>query len=389
MNLPNLQNDSKHIDIRRLKVNAQITALITLIEFLGNLTMLLHLFFVESNPWSSIIHTMVFYDIIIPYALLANTKDNKNRIIDSGWKSIFKNLVRIKPDLINDSENDLIKKNESTQENANRCSSQSKFDQTNTSETSDDLDSRPICEISSTMRNENDTNKKRAEKQKQEALLNPKNKKGSVVKNFSGTNTTVSIISPLFRTIFTNSEPRRDTIDCDIRKLKQSENLPTSVNENKITNDIGTSLRTRKLLLFQMIKDVQNETKYLKSLKLLIFFEDHRQEGIILSISELNSMYESRPIALNDVQKVRQEVSKPHHARSGHDFKFVNAKKQNRNEDKSNHHDKRLKLKGKLKERRRMRNELLCRYEVSNCDDQSIEYLIENLIKLEKSLIVD
>ena len=100
-------------------------------------------------------------------------------------------------------------------------------------------------------------------------------------------------------------------------------------------------------------------------------------------------MYVSRPIALNDVQKVRQEVIKPQHARSGHDFKFVNAKKQNRNEDKSNHNDQKLKLKGKLKERRRMRNELLCRYEVSNYDDQSIEYLIENLIKLEKSLIVD
>ena len=57
MNIPHLQNDSKHIDIRRLKVNAQITALITLIEFLGNLTLLLHLYFVESNPWTATIQS--------------------------------------------------------------------------------------------------------------------------------------------------------------------------------------------------------------------------------------------------------------------------------------------------------------------------------------------
>ena len=106
MYIPHLQNDSKHIDIRRLKVNAQITALITLIEFLGNLTVILHLYFVESSPWTSTIHGMVIYNIMIPYAFLSNTTDNKNRIIDTGWGSIFRNLLGIKQDSIKDSSDD-------------------------------------------------------------------------------------------------------------------------------------------------------------------------------------------------------------------------------------------------------------------------------------------
>ena len=233
MNLPHLQNDSKHIDIRRLKVNAQVTALITLIEFFGNLTMFLHLFFVESNPWSPTIHNMVFYDIIIPYAFLANTNDNKNRIINSGWKSVLKNLVGMKQDSINDiSENNLIKKRETMQENINCSSSQPEVGQTNTLETSDDSDNKLADEIQCTMDDENTTKQNKAVKQKQKGVLHPKNKKSSIPRNFSGVHDTVSIVSPLFRSLLTESEPSRTA---------------------RHQKTICTSLQTRKQLLFQMI----------------------------------------------------------------------------------------------------------------------------------------
>ena len=89
--------------MKRLKVNAQITALTTFIEFVGNITMVLHLYFAESNAYASFIHTMAFYLIVIPYAFLMNTNDNKWRIIDSGWRNIFKNLIGMKSNQLNNS----------------------------------------------------------------------------------------------------------------------------------------------------------------------------------------------------------------------------------------------------------------------------------------------
>ena len=129
------------------------------------------------------------------------------------------------------------------------------------------------------------------------------------------------------------------TASSSFRKQFQSVN---SGIEHKET--IGTSLQIRKILLLQMIKDIKNEAQYLNGFTLLVSYEDHRREGILLSISELK---------------------------------------------RSNHNKEKLKLRGKSKQRRKMRKELLGRYDVSNYDDQSIEYLIENLIELEKSLIAE
>ena len=163
-----------------------------------------------------------------------------------------------------------------------------------------------------------------------------------------------------------------------------------SVNSGRAHQEtIGASLQTRKILLLQMIKDIQNEAKYLKGFKLLVSFEDHRKEGIILSISDLNSMFISQPLERNYLQNTKQKEKEYQSPRRGHYNLFWNTKKHKRSFDKSNHNNEKLRLRGKSKERRKMRKALLGRYDVSNYDDQSIEYLIQNLIKLEKSLIVE
>ena len=138
-----------------------------------------------------------------------------------------------------------------------------------------------------------------------------------------------------------------------------------------------------------MIKDIQNEAKYLKGFKLLVSFEDHRKEGIILSISELNNMFTSQQLKGNNLQNTKQKEKEHQSTRRGHGLPFRNIKKQKRNCAKSNHDNDKLKLRGKSKERRKARKALLGRYDVSNYDDQLIEYLIQNLIKLEKSLVVE
>ena len=134
-----------------------------------------------------------------------------------------------------------------------------------------------------------------------------------------------------------------------------------------------------------MIKDIQNEAKYLDGFTLLVSYEDYRKEGIILSISELNNMFNSQPFKANNFPNVKQNEKENQSTRTGHDF--WNTKKQKKNCDKFNGNKEKLKLRGKPKQRRKMRKELLGRYDLSNYDDQSIEYLIQNLIELEKSLI--
>ena len=206
MKNPNLQNNSKHIDIKRLKVNAQVTALITLIEFLGNLTLLLHLIFIESNPWSATIHSMIFFNIIGPYAFLSNNADNKNRIIDTGWKRIFKNLFGMKQESIKDSANDLNVRNNTTEESTDRSTLNSKNNQATTSETSNTSENKSVKESPSTMENENIAKHNRVTQQKLKDSLNSKSNTGSVPKKFLRTDINISIVSPPFISILTKSK---------------------------------------------------------------------------------------------------------------------------------------------------------------------------------------
>ena len=36
---------------------------------------------------------MLFYCIIVPHSFLMNTSDNKNRIMEYGWKGVIQNLI--------------------------------------------------------------------------------------------------------------------------------------------------------------------------------------------------------------------------------------------------------------------------------------------------------
>ena len=82
--------------LKRWEVNAQITAATTIVEFLGNLTYVIHLKIAKGSNLASATHFELIYAILIPYSLLKNTSDNKNRIIEAGWKNIFKNILGIK-----------------------------------------------------------------------------------------------------------------------------------------------------------------------------------------------------------------------------------------------------------------------------------------------------
>ena len=79
--------------MRRMKVNAQITAMTTALEFLGGVSYLIHLSISKGTNLASFIHFQSIYFILVPYAFLMNTSNNKFRVIQNGWCGVFRNIV--------------------------------------------------------------------------------------------------------------------------------------------------------------------------------------------------------------------------------------------------------------------------------------------------------
>ena len=68
----------------------------TFIEFVGEVTFLVHLLFFNSpqNAFSTLLHSMINKFLIMPYAFLTNTSHNKERILEHGWKNLLRNMIK-------------------------------------------------------------------------------------------------------------------------------------------------------------------------------------------------------------------------------------------------------------------------------------------------------
>ena len=79
--------------MKKLKVNAQVTAINTVIEMTCTITFIIILAFMRGNTFASYIYAQFFYNIILPFTFLSNTSDNKTRIVEVGWKNVMKNII--------------------------------------------------------------------------------------------------------------------------------------------------------------------------------------------------------------------------------------------------------------------------------------------------------
>ena len=91
--------------MRKLLVNAQIKAMISLVELLSNVGYILLVYFTTKTSYITLIQIMMLYMIVLPYAFLMNTSHNKNRIIEHGWKNIVRNIF-VKPNMTISLDND-------------------------------------------------------------------------------------------------------------------------------------------------------------------------------------------------------------------------------------------------------------------------------------------
>ena len=78
--------------MRKLLVNAQITATISLIESATSITYIILVAITVRTNYGTLINLLVLYMIVLPYSFLMNTSHNKERIIEQGWMNIFRNI---------------------------------------------------------------------------------------------------------------------------------------------------------------------------------------------------------------------------------------------------------------------------------------------------------
>ena len=82
-------------NIRKVAVNARIAAVLCLLEFLANFSIvLIWIIIVGSSSAGGLTNSITWYYVILPFTHLMNTSYNKDRVVDDGWKSVILNAVK-------------------------------------------------------------------------------------------------------------------------------------------------------------------------------------------------------------------------------------------------------------------------------------------------------
>ena len=91
-----ISEDAQKRNMRAIHVNAQVTAVTTIFEFIGNciFAILFTLMKGQGMPeFTSLVLLMLLHFVCLSYAFLMNTPYNKNRIIEHGWINVLKNII--------------------------------------------------------------------------------------------------------------------------------------------------------------------------------------------------------------------------------------------------------------------------------------------------------
>ena len=80
--------------MRKIKVNTQVTAMTTILEFLGHCVVGIIYWLMEGfTEFISLASFMQLHFVILSYVFLMNTEFNKNRILNQGWINVLKNIT--------------------------------------------------------------------------------------------------------------------------------------------------------------------------------------------------------------------------------------------------------------------------------------------------------
>jgi len=83
-------------NIKKVKVNAQITFVTYILETVANVSIFfLWNFAYQKNNDFSLILIMLWYHIILSYTFLMNTSHNKNMLVNDSWSNTIRNIVKV------------------------------------------------------------------------------------------------------------------------------------------------------------------------------------------------------------------------------------------------------------------------------------------------------
>ena len=97
-----LSKEIQQRNIRKVRINAQITFVIYVLELVGSyaiflLWILLTSFVPVFHEGYNVVQTLsiLWYHVILPYTLLMNTSHNKDLVIDDGWETTIRNTLTL------------------------------------------------------------------------------------------------------------------------------------------------------------------------------------------------------------------------------------------------------------------------------------------------------
>ena len=88
-----LNEETNRNAMRKLVINAQIKAMISLLETVSNIVYVIMVWLTVRTSFGTLLQSTTLYLVLLPYAYLMNTSHNKERVIKNGWKGVFKNLI--------------------------------------------------------------------------------------------------------------------------------------------------------------------------------------------------------------------------------------------------------------------------------------------------------
>ena len=299
-----------------------------MLESTSNVAFIILLWYFKGTTYFSLLIPLTVYVVILPHAFLMNTSDNKNRIVEEGWKNVFKNIFR------------LSKKARVNIENRSNTAEPSS---TSTNKKKSTNNPKPIATISN---NDNES------------------------KDVSNDTTTHSTSKNAISNNHLGVPDRPDLVNLNVKDL-------TGPSE---------SYKAKQRLISIMIKCGDNEGKYMRYFKKLVVMQENKiSEDDIIDI-ELDDEFVIK-LQQSNTTKTKNSKGKGKKSKARHSSNNSPDNSQKKCET-DGQIEKGYQLKGELMNRMSRRMDMINYiYSLSHDDIQHYNESIEQLIELEESFV--